>query len=360
MAVYNCHIVRQDMKSDPEHIDQKLLVLYLLGEISQEGRQKVESWLNSSEGNRAYFESFEKAWTAAGRIDPASVQFDTGKAWTLMIQRIEQDERDAVRPRGREISLRTRTSRVVMLAAAILVLGIVSVVFTRILQNRPDSVILASSEEVVQDTLSDGSSVVLNSDTRLVVPGKFAQASRTVELTGEAFFEVKPDVEKPFIVRAGSGQIKVMGTSFHVKAYPGSDLDVYVETGRVELSALDSISGDTLKIVLKAGERGTIGWVTGEIRRAGDMVPDELFWVNRKLIFQETRLSLVFDLLRKHYKADIGVKESAILDCMLSATFTDESIGQILEVVAASFELTVSREKEKYIINGKGCGHENE
>ncbi|MFH0761638.1 MAG: FecR domain-containing protein [Bacteroidota bacterium] len=348
------------MKKDQVHIDQKLLVLYLLGEISQEGRQKVESWLNSSEKNRTFFEGLEKTWAATGTIDPASVHFDAGKAWTRMVQRIEQDESRVVKSHGKEISLRARTNRFVMLAAAILVLGIISVVFTRILQNRPDSITLASFAEVVQDTLPDGSSVVLNSDTKLVIPKKFAKTSRTVELTGEAFFEVKPDIERAFIVRVASGQIKVLGTSFHVKAYPGSDLDVYVETGHVELSAVDSITGDTVRIVLNAGERGMIGYATGEIRKAGDMVPDELFWVNKKLIFQETRLSLVFDLLRKHYKADIEVKEAAVLDCMLSATFTDESIGQILEVVAATFDLKLSRDKEKYIINGKGCGHENE
>ncbi len=360
MAVYNCHIVRQDMKNDPAHIDHKLLVLYLLGEISQEGSQAVESWLHASERNRAYFESFEKSWMAAGGIDPASVQFDADRAWIQMAQKIEQDKYSGGRPHGREISLRSRTSRVAMLAAAILVLGILSVVFTRILINRPDSIILASSAEVVQDTLSDGSAVILNTDTRLVISNKFAKENRTVDLNGEAFFEVKPDAQKPFIVQTETGQIRVVGTSFHVKAYAGSDLEVFVETGRVELSVRDSISGDTLKVVLKAGERGMIGWGTGEIRKAGYMVPDELFWVNKKLIFQETKLSLVFDLLRKHYEADIEVKEQAVLDCMLSATFTNESIGQILEVVAASFELTLDRDKEKYIINGKGCGHENE
>jgi ferric-dicitrate binding protein FerR (iron transport regulator) len=350
------------MKSDPENIDQKLLVLYLLGEISQEGRQKVESWLNSSGENRAYFESMEKTWIATGRIDPVWVQFDSGKAWAKMLERIEQDEGGINKSRGRGIAFQTRANRFVMLAAAVLMLGIVSVVLTLVLRNRVDSgpVILASSSEVVQDTLSDGSSVVLNSDTKLIIPKKFAEATRTVELTGEAFFEVTPDSLKPFIVKAGPGQIKVLGTSFHVKAYPGSDLDVYVETGRVELSAPDSITGDTLRILLKAGERGMIGFTSGEIRKAGDMIPDELFWVNKKLIFQETKLSLVFDLLRKHYNADIEVKEDAVLNCLLSATFTDESIGQILEVVAASFELKVSRDEDKYIINGKGCGHEDE
>jgi len=243
-----------------------------------------------------------------------------------------------------------------------LILGVLSVVFIRFLQNRQDSgpVILASSAEVLQDTLPDGSTVVLNSNTRLDVSRKFALTNRSVELTGEAFFEVNPDTGKPFIIKAGLGQIRVLGTLFHVKAYPDSDLEVYVERGLVELSEVDSLTGQSLKIVLKSGERGVIRWGTREIRRAGDIIPDELFWANKKLIFLETRLSLVFDLLKKHYSAIIEVKDQAVLNCLLSATFTDESIDQILEVVAASFDLKLSRDKEKFIFNGKGCGHESE
>ncbi len=350
------------MKKDQVNIDQKLLVLYLLGEISQEGRQKVESWLNSSAENRAYFDGLEKAWTSTGRIDPATVQFDAGEAWLKMVARIEQEEMGTAGDRGRKISLQTRAFRLITVAAAVLILGVLSVVFIRFLQNRQDSgpVILASSAEVLQDTLPDGSTVVLNSNTRLDISRKFALTNRTVELTGEAFFEVNPDTGKPFIIKAGLGQIRVLGTLFHVKAYPDSDLEVYVERGLVELSEVDSLTGQSLKIVLKSGERGVIRWGTREIRRAGDIIPDELFWANKKLIFLETRLSLVFDLLKKHYSAIIEVKDQAVLNCLLSATFTDESIDQILEVVAASFDLKLSRDKEKFIFNGKGCGHESE
>lgn len=360
------------MKTGQTNIDQKLLVLYLLDEISQPGRARVEAWLSASEENRSEYESLRKTWEETGKIEPASVKFDTGRAWDRMSRRIVTDIKaygrsgtvGATRGRPGQHAMRLRSKRSMMrfipAAAAVVMLMAVSAVFIRFLQNRQEAglMTLTSYSVPVQDTLTDGSTVVLNADTRLIVPKKFAKTSRAVKLRGEAFFQVEHDASRPFIIDAGIGQAKVLGTSFHVKAYPESDLEVYVESGMVELSAVDSVSRDTSKIVLKAGERGMIRIGSNSISKPNVIGPDELFWANKKLIFQETRLSLVFELLKKHYDADIDVKDPAILNCLLSATFTDEPIGQILEVVTASFDLKISRDRQKFIINGKGCGNE--
>ncbi len=362
------------MKNDHLNIDQKLLVLYLLNEISSEGRRKVEAWLDASEENRNDFNRLRKTWELTGNIDPNTVAFDTNHAWEKLNNRIITDEsqiplthpiRTVGATRGRPSYPRGRPSlppihRFILSTAAILVLLLASVLIVKFIRNSPVSgtMILASYAIPVQDTLTDGSTVVLNANTELSVPKKFAEKSRTVKLRGEAFFEVQPDREKPFVIDAGLGQVTVLGTSFHVRAYAGTDLEVYVESGRVELSAVDPVTGDTAKMVLKAGERGRIKPGTNAISKPAEIGPDELFWANKKLIFQETKLSLVFDLLKKHYDASIEVQDTTIRNCLLSATFTDEPIDQILEVIAASFNLTLSVENEKYFIKGKGCGNE--
>ncbi len=97
---------------------------------------------------------------------------------------------------------------------------------------------------------------------------------------------------------------------------------------------------------------------TREITTPEAIGADELFWAGKKLIFEETKLSLVFDLLRKHYNAVIELKDTAIRECRLSAIFTDEPIEQILEVITASFGLGMERDKDTYIITGKGCSNE--
>jgi len=349
------------MKNGHTDIDQKLLVLYLLDEISQQNRQVVEAWLNVSEANRNFYESFEKTWTETGKIDRDSVVFDTSKAWHRMEERIAGDrEVSAVAGAEKVIGLPKRTIRLFLAAAAILILGVLSVVFVQFLKNQTETgqMVMASLSVPVQDTLTDGSSVILNTKSTLTVPKKFAKKTRTVELQGEAFFEVTRDTARPFIIQTELGQIRVLGTSFQVKAYPDSNLEVYVESGRVELSSVDGT--DTLNIVLKAGERGMIRRGETGISRPMEIGADELFWANKKLIFQETRLSVVFDLLKKHYEAQIEVEDSSVLNCLLSATFTNESIDQILEVVAASFDLELGKDQQKFIVKGKGCSNETE
>lgn len=354
------------MKNDHLNIDPKLLVLYLLEEISGEGRLKVEAWLDASESNRNHFQDLRKTWEATGTVDPESVAFDTNRAWERLNRRIVADaaggEADTVLKPARGLMKVKEWGmvRVALSVAAVVLFMMVSVVLVRYLQNRQDTlpVMMASLASPVQDTLTDGTRVVLNARSELSVPKKFAKDSRLVKLRGEAFFEVEPDSARPFIIDAGPGQVKVLGTSFHVKAYPGADLEVFVETGRVELSVAGAAGGDSVKMVLKAGERGMILSGTGSIVKPPEIGPDELFWANKKLIFQETKLSLVFDLLNKHYQAVIEVQDSTIRNCMLSATFTDEPIDRILEVIAASFDLTLSVENEKYFIKGKGCGNE--
>jgi transmembrane sensor len=348
------------MKRDLPNIDQKLLVLYLLDEISQQGRQVVEAWLEASDANRIEFEILRKTWDETGKIAAESVAFDTGRAWGKMQERIGTEAKVA-RP-VRQLPLKKRAIRTWVAVAAVLTLGILSIVFTQLLKTGEDAgfTTLASADVVVQDTLNDGSSVVLNTNTQLQIPKSFDRNNRTVKLNGEAFFDVSPDSTRPFVIDAGIGQVTVLGTSFQVKAYSGSDLEVFVESGRVEVSTVDRVTGEVSRLILNAGERGMIHAGSGEIGKPADIGADELFWANRKLIFQETKLSIVFDLLKKHYEADIEVENPTVLNCLLSATFTDESIGQILEVVAASFDLTMTKDQEKYVINGKGCGNEEE
>ena len=366
------------MNNRPTHIDERLLVLYLLDEISQQGRARVEAWLAASEANREYFASFEKTWKASGSLLPDSVRYDAERAWQKLEERMGEGVTEVKGVKngksgksgksgknvknGKKVKIGDRGEklRVFYTAAAVLLLVVASAVFVRIMQNRQGGgfTTLASSAEVVKDTLSDGSSIVLNTHSELKVPVKFAGRERRVELKGEAFFEVRHIEEKPFVIDAGMAQVRVLGTSFHVKAFEGQDLEVFVESGKVELSIADPATGDTVKRVLKAGERGMIRRGTREITTPAAIGADELFWAGKKLIFEETKLSLVFDLLRKHYNAVIELKDTAIRECRLSAIFTDEPIEQILEVITASFGLGMERDKDTYIITGKGCSNE--
>ena len=95
--------------------------------------------------------------------------------------------------------------------------------------------------------LSDGSKVWLNADSKLEYPSKFTANVRTVKLTGEAYFEVAKDSQKPFVVKSSSQELKVLGTSFNVEAYSAEKNITTLVEGSVNVSNDDNSQGFTLQ-----------------------------------------------------------------------------------------------------------------
>lgn len=100
-------------------------------------------------------------------------------------------------------------------------------------------------------TLSDGTRVWLNADSKLEFPEQFRGARRTVRLSGEAYFEVAKDSRHPFVVETEYLTTTVLGTSFNVRAYTVSDASVTLVEGRVQVAS----PSVRKPVVLKPGQR---------------------------------------------------------------------------------------------------------
>lgn len=101
-------------------------------------------------------------------------------------------------------------------------------------------------------TLADGTQVWLNAESRLEFPDRFNNDTREVRLKGEAYFEVKKDAKRPFIVHTDYLTTRVLGTSFNVRAYSARDAAVTLVSGRVKVNA-----GETAQ-VLKPGQQASL------------------------------------------------------------------------------------------------------
>ena len=108
-----------------------------------------------------------------------------------------------------------------------------------------------TGQNVLIDTLSDGSVITLNKRSSITYPSKFKGNTRAIALKGEAFFNVAPDKKKPFIISVNDVQVTVVGTSFNIKSENGNT-EVVVETGIVRVTR----SGKTVE--LNAGEKVVI------------------------------------------------------------------------------------------------------
>ena len=342
------------MNQKQQDIDEHLLLQYLQGNADKTLRTNVEAWLNAEGGNRKHLDRLESLWLETGRIRPVPVAVDVEAAWNNMMSRIGTVEAEPVRVRN------IRSSRMYWAAAASILL-IAGILFALMMFRGPGKIQLTSLDKVIKDTLPDGSKITLNSHSTLTCPAEFDKKSRHVTLTGDAYFEVKHDPLQPFIIDAGAGKIRVLGTSFRVNTRPrGANdpvrmVEVSVTSGRVLLYKLEKRSGDTISLILGAGETGVMKEGSANPVRLDTIAPDGLFWANQSLEFRATPLTEVFSLLQKYFSITIAVENQEILNCQITASFVNEPADKILAVIAESFDLKVETHGKHYQLSGNGC-----
>ncbi|TSA29009.1 MAG: DUF4974 domain-containing protein [Bacteroidetes bacterium] len=220
--------------------------------------------------------------------------------------------------------------------------------------------VVASTEEVVRDTLPDGTAVTLNQNSSLTFPENFEPDKRKVTLLGEAFFEVVPNPASPFVVQTGRAGIQVLGTSFDVKAYPGKGVEVFVLTGEVSFYSVDPRTGNSPSLILTKGMKGILNPGSNLPEVDTRHIPDDLFWLNQTLQFRQTPLSEVILLLESRYHVTILLSGEEIGSCRLTATFSGEPIDLILQVIADTFTLDLESDNGTYLLTGNGCTAKNE
>jgi ferric-dicitrate binding protein FerR (iron transport regulator) len=189
-------------------------------------------------------------------------------------------------------------------------------------------------------TLPDGSIIELNQNTTIKYPEKFNNRTREVSIFGEAFFEIKPNSEKPFIVHSAGLNIKVLGTKFNVKAYPGQEtVKVFVSSGTVLVYPNNVGYGEELGQILSEGEQASYNKQTGLITKGEDDDLNSTSWKTGVLTFKETPLSDVFNALEERYNKKFIVGNKELLDKRLTARFEDLSFEDALEALALIFEI---------------------
>jgi ferric-dicitrate binding protein FerR (iron transport regulator) len=193
--------------------------------------------------------------------------------------------------------------------------------------------------------------VSLNTNTKLKYPEKFGRKTREVSIEGEAFFEVKPNKNKPFIIHAGSAEIKVLGTSFNVSAYPETkQVEVIVETGKVQV--LNKII-QANELILTPGDKGTLIYSSNSLLKTTNQDPNFLAWKTHNLTFKATSLGEVIETLQKIYKVNIHVADPKLNGLLLSAQFNDYPLDFILKVIETTFQIESQHVNGQYILKAK-------
>ena len=190
---------------------------------------------------------------------------------------------------------------------------------------------------IIRTSLSDGTSVCLNSGSSLTYSPESYAASRRVRLDGEAYFDVEADRRHPFTVELEDGtDVTATGTSFNVDAYDTERLRVTLVEGSLDVGCRNRSYG------LEKGFQ--LVRTSGQVRLEQ---PDDLFkwisWKDNILAFRGDTMEYVFGRLSDIFNVEIEVKDTAILAMKLRATFSDDKIEDIMSVLEEVLPISCTR-----------------
>jgi ferric-dicitrate binding protein FerR (iron transport regulator) len=336
-----------------DNISEELLARYLGETASEEEINTVEAWLASSPLHQQELAAYRFIWMHAASVPKKKV--DTDLAWNKIKKKMDQLPEPAksveIAPGTRQINFDQRPkvkrkSPATFWAAAAVALLALAFGWFLIKNQNPESLTVATTNNTKEQLLPDGTKVFLNYNSSLSYPEHFNGDLRTVSLEGEAFFDVKPDKEHPFVINANGTEIRVLGTSFNVKAYAKEPVRVDVATGKVRVSKASK------KIELVKGESAEVSADTIRSLQANMNV---MGYRTQVFDFNAANLNEVVETIRDGYHVDVRLTNDQIAQCRLTIRFEKEPLDATLAVIAETLDLDLRKEGKVYWLDGNGC-----
>jgi transmembrane sensor len=328
--------------------DWEAIARYLSGESSEEESMSVQRWLDAHPADRELAEHLDEAARGGTDVvDGVDVEAALAKVHARMTH--TAPPRLSVERGGGNVRRWPRALISGLIAAAIVAV----VVQTR--APRPATVPSAAAQRFATGVgqrdsvrLADGSRVVLGPQSRLTVPADFGATSRTVELTGDAFFDVHHDSLKPFSVRTNGALIEDIGTTFAIESDAGEGTRVSVVSGSVRLRA--SASAPTSGVVLAAGDRGMLDAGGRASVEHNSVREEDVAWTTGRLVFNDAPLSRVIPEMQRWFGVTIQVGDSALLRRTVHTSFSGESTDRALEILGLTLGARIERRGDTAIV----------
>lgn len=344
------------MNSSHANISEELLARYLADTASEAERNDVEAWLAESEANARELATYRLIWDHTAAMKKSSVKVDTDAAWNKMKGKMAASQPAAVaseapirEPKTIEFRPEVQKRRLpvtVWAAAVVAILVMAFGWFFLIADKTPKAMEVATADNTTEQILPDGTKVFLNYNSKLTYPENFAGDLRTVSLQGEAFFDVKPDAAHPFVIQANGTEIRVLGTSFNVKAYTEAPVRVDVATGKVRVTKdahrVDLVKGESAEVL-----KDSIRSLQANMNLMG--------YRTQVYEFNAADLQDVVKSIRDGYHVDVRLANDKIAQCRLTIRFEKEPVDATLSVIAETLDLNLRKEGKVYWLDGDAC-----
>lgn len=368
---------------DPVDAPWALLARHLAAEATAGERADLRAWVQADPTHLQILTTVTRAWERAAEAAPAPVLFspaDVEAAWQRFRPLLavpappppasQPNQPKAAPPAAPApqplwpLQRRAAARRWQAVAGLALLLG-TGFVLAKTWQLKPRELVrtYASAAERRRVRLPDGSTVWLNARSRLRYVGAGpvpAHGLRAVQLTGEAYFDVRHNPDRPFVVSTATARVRVTGTAFNVRAYAAEDsVEVSVTHGRVWLTHVSTADS----VHLTAGTRAALHAADApgrtairlQSRPAAD--PNFRAWQTDTLRFADVPVAQVARTLRATFGTMVQLSSPGLGQCRFTGTFPHPRPAQVLAVLAAA---TASRLEADghggYQLQGTGCG----
>ena len=193
--------------------------------------------------------------------------------------------------------------------------------------------------------LPDGTSVTLNAGSYLRYPREFITDVRRIEMNGEPFFEVTRDEEKPFLIHTKDADVKVLGTSFNVKAFDMDEqLTVSVQTGKVQVDLPEAM------MRLLPDEQFVMDKTKGEFQKRNEDARLSTVWIKGGLYFNRTPIRTVVNELVRMYNRTIEFAPGAEYDDYIYGEHDNKSLEAVLKSIQYSTDIKYRIENDKIVL----------
>jgi transmembrane sensor len=315
--------------------EEQLLLKVIEGRADDRETELFNQWVKSSAKNGELFAQLKEVYHLSS-FGHHSAQAN----WERVVDKVRSGYTvpDFIElPLPARAGNRLLSSPLLRVAATIAVLIGISV-FLWVVVFNPEQLIVSGNDLNKNEPyrMEDGSLVFLNGDSEISISNRFGSKEREVLLTGEAYFDVKRDAAKPFVVKANSTITKVLGTSFNVYSDQSGHVKVSVTSGLVEFTEQEA--DDILQI--SEGEQGTFDPVEKTVEKFMITDPNFQAWRTGVFIFRDTPIDQALEMLGEHY----------------SRIFLLEGIGDRIGSITTTFDnqpLAAVQEELSLLLNAK-------
>lgn len=262
-----------------------------------------------------------------------SIDAETG--WEQLLKRISID-----RSRRRLFSF-IRNSAAILLPLFLAYQYLMYPIFNE--SSSPQEIITITSAPgmVIKTVLPDGSEVWLNALSTLTYPNRFTEKDRKVQLSGEAYFKVVSDKKHRFLVETPQEiVVSAYGTEFNVNAYE-SDVNYEVTLARGNVEVYSNLSSEIVE-PLKVDEKAVVDLSNGDMNVVMADTYVETAWKDGKMVFRREKLDKIATKLSRKFGVDIRLEGDKLREYEYTATFTNETLEDILELLKRSAPITYS------------------